>query len=761
MPDECGETATRVPEVIDTWYDSGAMPFAQWGYQPELGRGVEAFEARLPRRLHLRGDRPDARVVLHADGRGRAAFRRDGLPQRRVPRPPDRRRRPEDVEVARQHVRPVGGARPPGRRRPALVHAHERLAVGVAPDRPRGAGRASCASSCCTLWNVYAFFVTYANAEGFDPAAERRRRAERPAARPVGAVAARAARCATCARRAGGLRRHRRRPRDPGVRRRPVELVRAPFPPAVLEPGRRGDADDARAAFHTLHECLVTVAQLLAPFTPFVSRGAVAQPRGGARRSAGLRAPGRLPAPPTRRRSTPDLDEAMAAARAIVELGRRVRVETKVRIAPAARRGGRARPRRPRARSRPLLPIVAEELNVKTVAFAESADAFGTWRAKPNFKVLGPRLGPRVKEVAAALAADDGTLAERLAAGARRRGHHRRRPRRLDRARGRRARPGGARGLGGRVRRRPHGRARARVSPELRREGVARELVRIVQDAREGGRPRGERPHRAGRRGRRRARRGAGRPRRGHRRRDAGHASWLPGRSRTRRTRRPPSWTAIGTVGDPPRPRGRRSSPLRPRRAARATGSPSPSRRPAAACCGSSTRTGSSRGRRPAPERSAPARLSLRHGPLRARRPARGGRGCAAGSAAAAGAADRAFLAMAFTASACPWTSVARLCRKSAFPGEEGVDRRRSAPLPATTVAPPASAAACSLASATIRAASSRARWMISSAWRLTSSRSDVPTIGAPPARIRSFSAMSASVEAVSRRGTRRRRASL
>ena len=33
----CGTTATRVPEVIDTWYDSGAMPFAQWGYHPELG----------------------------------------------------------------------------------------------------------------------------------------------------------------------------------------------------------------------------------------------------------------------------------------------------------------------------------------------------------------------------------------------------------------------------------------------------------------------------------------------------------------------------------------------------------------------------------------------------------------------------------------------------------------------------------------------------------------------------------------------------
>ena len=70
-------------------------------------RGV--VRRALPRRLHHRGDRPDARLVLHADGRGRAALRLDGVPQRRVPRTSRRRGRPEDVEVARQHARPVGG----------------------------------------------------------------------------------------------------------------------------------------------------------------------------------------------------------------------------------------------------------------------------------------------------------------------------------------------------------------------------------------------------------------------------------------------------------------------------------------------------------------------------------------------------------------------------------------------------------------------------------------------------------------------------
>jgi isoleucyl-tRNA synthetase len=60
---------------------------------------------------------------------------------------------------------------------------------------------------------------------------------------------------------------------------------------------------------------------------------------------------------------------------------------------------------------------MAEELNVRAVRFAESADELSGWRAKPNFRSLGPKLGPRVQEVAAALAADDGSLAARVARG--------------------------------------------------------------------------------------------------------------------------------------------------------------------------------------------------------------------------------------------------------------------------------------------------------------------------------------------------------
>ncbi len=71
------------------------------GLPPGTGTRRRGVRAGVPRRLHLGGHRPDARVVLHADGRGRAAFRLDRVPPRRVPRTSRGRRRPQDVEVDR------------------------------------------------------------------------------------------------------------------------------------------------------------------------------------------------------------------------------------------------------------------------------------------------------------------------------------------------------------------------------------------------------------------------------------------------------------------------------------------------------------------------------------------------------------------------------------------------------------------------------------------------------------------------------------
>ena len=225
----------------------------------------------------------------------------------------------------------------------------------------------------------------------------------------------------------------------------------------------------------------MTVATLLAPFTPFVSEALwqnLAAGRDGRPDSVHL---ADYPHPDEAARDA-GLDDAMAAARAIVGLGRTVRVETKTRV------------RQPLAEAvvhyagdhaamTPLLDVVADELNVKRVAFAESAEELGGWRAKPNFKALGPTLGPRVKEVATALADDDGTLAGALARGERvtvslPSGDVDLGSDDVDLAQDVREGWGVASDGGLTVA------LDLDLDEDLRREGVARELVRVIQDAR-------------------------------------------------------------------------------------------------------------------------------------------------------------------------------------------------------------------------------------------------------------------------------------
>ena len=80
-----------------------------------------AVRGALPRRLHLRGDRPDPRLVLHAARRVDPALRQSQLPQLRLPRPDPRPRGPEDVEEQGQRGRALGRDLRPRRRRLPLV----------------------------------------------------------------------------------------------------------------------------------------------------------------------------------------------------------------------------------------------------------------------------------------------------------------------------------------------------------------------------------------------------------------------------------------------------------------------------------------------------------------------------------------------------------------------------------------------------------------------------------------------------------------
>ena len=98
---------------------------------PVRGRGV--VQRALPCRVHQRGDRPDPRLVLLPAGDLGAGLRPHQLPELRRPGPDPGPRGPEDVQEPGQHRRPVGGDRPPRRRRLPLVLPRRPAALGRLP----------------------------------------------------------------------------------------------------------------------------------------------------------------------------------------------------------------------------------------------------------------------------------------------------------------------------------------------------------------------------------------------------------------------------------------------------------------------------------------------------------------------------------------------------------------------------------------------------------------------------------------------------
>jgi isoleucyl-tRNA synthetase len=407
---ECGDRAERRPEVIDTWYDSGAMPFAQWGYHPRLGRGLEEFERNFP--ADFISEAIDqtrgwfytlmAEGVLHFDSTAYRSVVCLGLildaEGRKMSKTLGNAIDPFDVldhygaDTLRWFLLTNGS---PWADRRVTTEAFEEIVRQFL----------------LTLWNVYAFFVTYANANETDPSDAD------PA--PPRSIMDRWIR----SRLADTIGQARERLDDydaTGAGRRVQAFVDDLSNWYVRRSRRRfwnpGGTDDAEAdrAAATLHHCLVTVATLLAPFMPFVTEelwGNLAAGRGGRPDSVHL---ADYPEP-ERDALDPSLDASMQLARDVVELGRRIRVETKTRTRQPLHEAVVHIPGRHEELIE-LLDVIADELNVRSVRFAES-EGFGAWRAKPNFRVLGPRLGSRVKDVAAALARDDGTVAARLAAG--------------------------------------------------------------------------------------------------------------------------------------------------------------------------------------------------------------------------------------------------------------------------------------------------------------------------------------------------------
>jgi isoleucyl-tRNA synthetase len=242
-----------------------------------------------------------------------------------------------------------------------------------------------------TLWNVFSFFATYADIEGWTPGADD------PAPTHVldrwvltrldeAVLAATEAfdqfDALTAATETAGF-----------IDDLSNWYVRRSRP-------RFWDADDP-AAYATLYRCLVVTTQLLAPFTPFIADDVY------------VRLTGKLSVhasdwPQASREPDGRLVAEMAAARQLVGLGRAARTDAKVRTRQPLKRALLVHPPSVEL-GEEIRAQIRDELNVKELQDVASLAELVSWTAVPNFRTLGPRLGPRVNEIKQALADADGT----------------------------------------------------------------------------------------------------------------------------------------------------------------------------------------------------------------------------------------------------------------------------------------------------------------------------------------------------------------
>jgi isoleucyl-tRNA synthetase len=182
---------------------------------------------------------------------------------------------------------------------------------------------------------------------------------------------------------------------------------------------RRRFWDGDAAAFATLRECLLIVAKLLAPFCPFVA-DEIYDNLDGTMASVHLCDFPLGDALPARDES---LEQAMAIARETVRLGLGARAQAKIKVRQPLAEAVVVADGREREAIERLVEIVREELNVRQVRFVEAADELGEYEVKANYRTLGPLFGKDMPLAAKAIAAlDPARVAAAVRGGAHREG---------------------------------------------------------------------------------------------------------------------------------------------------------------------------------------------------------------------------------------------------------------------------------------------------------------------------------------------------
>ncbi|PHX61317.1 MAG: isoleucine--tRNA ligase [Actinobacteria bacterium] len=402
----CGLTANRVPEVIDCWYDSGAMPFAAVGYPSQ---NADSFRAQYPADFICEAIDQTRGWFYTLMAIGTLVFEESSY---------------KNVvclghildEDGRKMSKHLGNVLEPI----GLMNEHGADAVrwfmlaSGSPWQARRVGHAAIGDvvrkTLLTYWNTVSFLSLYARLSQWEPSAPAPDPSQRPVIdRWVISEANQLARGVDLAleafdtQRAGRL----------------LSTFIDNLSNWYVRRSRRRFWDGDPAALATLHEALRTATLCLAPFTPFITERVWQD----LFRSTDPSAPKSVHLAPWPEVAADAIDEQlgtdMALVRRIVELGR------------AARATSGVRTRQPLGRalvsatgwselSPQLREQICEELNISTL---ESLDDGGAGlvdtSVKANFRSLGQRFGKQTPAVAAAIAASDpvALLAEVRASG--------------------------------------------------------------------------------------------------------------------------------------------------------------------------------------------------------------------------------------------------------------------------------------------------------------------------------------------------------
>ena len=404
---KCGGTMRRTPEVIDCWFDSGSMPFAQWHFPYEnqelfakqfpadiISEGLDQtrgwFYSLMAISTMLFGKSPYKNVIVtglvqNKDGQKMSKSKGDVV---------------DPMDALTKHgadaVRWLfyAGAAPWQNTR-----YHD---DAVADGSRRFMG---------TLWNTYAFYVLYAGIDGFNP--------------------------------------YKYQTKDLSVLDswllsrlnslvKKVDTALARF--EITEPARALDAfvdelsnwylrrsrerfwadgmeQDKINAYKVLHHALVTVAKLAAPFVPFITEQIYQNLVRGL--DAGMPESIHLCDYPTAEEGfiDPALEADMAAIMDITAIGRAARNAAAIKNRQplpemlVSLRAGSTKP------GASLLDVVREELNVKAISFIENTEEYIEYRFKPQLRTLGPRYGKLVPKITEALNTEPAAVMAALNSG--------------------------------------------------------------------------------------------------------------------------------------------------------------------------------------------------------------------------------------------------------------------------------------------------------------------------------------------------------